>query len=144
MSSYPAGTWRGKPRLLSDMQCEISGRHVIVVEDIVDSGHTLPACSPAWRHGDGAASLMMATCLTSRRRAKWTCRYAIRGSEFLPQEFVVGIRPRLQRPLSKPALRWHSPEDRGGSRNATDELDVVDDNDRVLSRASRNGYTTNT
>jgi len=40
-SSYGAGQQRGELRLLLDLRTEIAGRHVLVVEDIVDTGHTL-------------------------------------------------------------------------------------------------------
>jgi hypoxanthine phosphoribosyltransferase len=40
-SSYGAGQRRGELRLLLDLRTEIAGRHVLVVEDIVDTGHTL-------------------------------------------------------------------------------------------------------
>jgi len=40
-SSYGADRQRGELRLLLDLRTEIAGRHVLVVEDIVDSGHTL-------------------------------------------------------------------------------------------------------
>jgi hypoxanthine phosphoribosyltransferase len=42
VSSYGGGvTTTGAVRLLMDVRAPIEGRHVIVVEDIVDSGHTL-------------------------------------------------------------------------------------------------------
>lgn len=42
LSSYGArGTTRGALRLIMDLRESIRGRHVIVVEDIVDTGHTL-------------------------------------------------------------------------------------------------------
>jgi len=40
-SSYGADRRRGELRLLLDLRTEIAGRHVLVVEDIVDTGHTL-------------------------------------------------------------------------------------------------------
>jgi hypoxanthine phosphoribosyltransferase len=42
LSSYGArGTTRGALRLIMDLRESIRGRHVVVVEDIVDTGHTL-------------------------------------------------------------------------------------------------------
>lgn len=41
LSSYQQGTAPGAVRLIMDLRVDIAGRHVLVVEDIVDSGHTL-------------------------------------------------------------------------------------------------------
>src|ERR1700720_2882657 len=42
VSSYGSGTKSsGVVRILKDLDCDITGRHVLVVEDIIDSGLTL-------------------------------------------------------------------------------------------------------
>src|SRR5258708_9184562 len=42
VSSYGSGTKSsGVVRILKDLDCDVTGRHVLVVEDIVDSGLTL-------------------------------------------------------------------------------------------------------
>lgn len=41
LSSYRTGSRRGAVRLIMDVRASIEGKHVLVVEDIVDSGHTL-------------------------------------------------------------------------------------------------------
>lgn len=42
LSSYDKGTQAtGAVRLIMDLRSDIQGRHVLVVEDIVDTGHTL-------------------------------------------------------------------------------------------------------
>lgn len=41
VSSYGASTASGEVRLLLDVRCRLEGRHVLIVEDIVDTGHTL-------------------------------------------------------------------------------------------------------
>lgn len=41
ISSYRSGHRRGAVRLILDLRGGIEGKHVVVVEDIVDSGHTL-------------------------------------------------------------------------------------------------------
>lgn len=42
LSSYGAGTVSsGEVRLIMDLKSAVAGRHLLIVEDIVDSGHTL-------------------------------------------------------------------------------------------------------
>ena len=41
LASYGDRTTRGEVRLVADLETALEGRHVLVVDDIVDSGHTL-------------------------------------------------------------------------------------------------------
>ncbi len=41
LSSYPDGDVAGRVRLIMDLRSDVGGKHVLVVEDIVDTGHTL-------------------------------------------------------------------------------------------------------
>lgn len=41
LSSYRSGSRQGAVRLVLDLRTSIEGKHVLIVEDIVDSGHTL-------------------------------------------------------------------------------------------------------
>jgi len=89
VSSYGSSTdSSGVVRILKDLDSEIEGRHVLIVEDIVDSGLTLNYLLKNLRSRD-PASLEVCTLLTkpARRRAQIDCRYV--GFE-IPNEFVVG------------------------------------------------------
>lgn len=89
VSSYGVATrTSGVVRILKDLDGEIAGRHVLIVEDIVDSGLTLDYLrrNLAVR---GPASIEVATLLlkTGMQRVAISCRYV--GFE-IPPDFVVG------------------------------------------------------
>ena len=89
VSSYGSGTKSsGVVRILKDLDTDISGRHVLIVEDIIDSGLTL---SYLMRNLEarGPASLEVCTLLTKpdRREIDVPVRYT--GFE-IPNRFVVG------------------------------------------------------
>ncbi|HEV8662129.1 MAG TPA: hypoxanthine phosphoribosyltransferase [Candidatus Methylomirabilis sp.] len=89
ISSYgPGAEKRGAVRILKDLEEPIGGRHVLVVEDVIDTGLTL---SYLLRHlaPRDPASLKVCTLLDkpARRIAKLPITY--RGFE-CPDAFVVG------------------------------------------------------
>jgi len=89
VSSYGSGTdSSGVVRILKDLDANIEGRHVVIVEDIVDSGLTL---SYLIRNLEarGPASLEVCALLTKpeRREADIVCRYV--GFE-IPNRFAIG------------------------------------------------------
>jgi hypoxanthine phosphoribosyltransferase len=89
VSSYGNSTdSSGVVRILKDLDTDIEGRHVLIVEDIIDSGLTLQYLMRNLK-GRNPASLAIATLLSkpSRRTAQLDCRYT--GFE-IPNEFVVG------------------------------------------------------
>ena len=89
VSSYGSSTdSSGVVRILKDLDLEIAGRHVLIVEDIIDSGLTLSYLLKNLRSRK-PASLEICALLTkpSRRRTNIACRYV--GFE-IPDEFVVG------------------------------------------------------
>ncbi len=89
VSSYGSSTdSSGVVRILKDLDTEIEGRHVLIVEDIIDSGLTLSYLLKNLRSRK-PASLEICALLTkpSRRRTKIACRYT--GFK-IPDEFVVG------------------------------------------------------
>ena len=89
VSSYGVGTKSsGVVRILKDLDIDISGRHVLVVEDIVDSGLTL-----SWLlrnlNSRGAASVEVCTMLRKPEAARVEVRVKDVGFD-IPAEFVVG------------------------------------------------------
>jgi hypoxanthine phosphoribosyltransferase len=89
VSSYGSSTESsGVVRILKDLDTAIDGRHVLVVEDIVDSGltlkyllRTLAARNPA--------SLEVVALLEKPERRKVDLRISYTGFE-IPNKFVVG------------------------------------------------------
>jgi len=62
LASYKGSHSTGTVRLLKDISAEITGRHVVIVEDIIDSGLTIKFIKD--RMQDAApASLMIVTLL---------------------------------------------------------------------------------
>jgi hypoxanthine phosphoribosyltransferase len=89
VSSYGSATdSSGVVRILKDLDTDIAGRDVLIVEDIIDSGLTLNYLlkNLSARH---PASLEICALLTkpSRRRINLACKYI--GFE-IPDQFVVG------------------------------------------------------
>ena len=89
ISSYGTGTSSsGVVRILKDLEEDITGRHVLIVEDIIDTGLTLSYLLRSLQ-ARKPASLQICALLSkpSRRRAELDVRYL--GFE-VPDEFVVG------------------------------------------------------
>jgi hypoxanthine phosphoribosyltransferase len=89
VSSYGHSTdSSGVVRILKDLDTDIEGRHVLIVEDIIDSGLTLQYLTGNL-NSRNPASLEIVTLLSkpSRRMADLDCRYT--GFE-IPNEFVIG------------------------------------------------------
>ena len=89
ISSYGAGTSSsGVVRILKDLEEDITGRHVIIVEDIIDSGLTLSYLRRSLI-ARRPASLEICALLSkpARRRVEIGVKYL--GFE-IPDEFVVG------------------------------------------------------
>lgn len=89
ISSYGTGTSSsGVVRILKDLEEDITGRHVLIVEDIVDSGLTLSYLRRSLL-ARRPASLEICSLLSKpeRRRVDLDVKYL--GFE-VPDEFVVG------------------------------------------------------
>ncbi|OLT21394.1 hypoxanthine phosphoribosyltransferase [Ornithinimicrobium sp. CNJ-824] len=89
VSSYGSGTKSsGVVRILKDLDTDISGRHVLIVEDIIDSGLTL-----SWIRTNlesrRPASVEICTLLRKPEAAKVSIDVRYVGFE-IPNAFVVG------------------------------------------------------
>ena len=89
ISSYGSGTQSsGVVRILMDLNTDISGRHVLVVEDIIDTGLTLSYLISNLRSRD-PASLEIMTMFRKPEAQKNTVAVKYVGFD-IPNEFVVG------------------------------------------------------
>lgn len=89
LSSYNSGTSSsGVVEITRDLQKDITDRHIIVVEDILDSGNTLSFLKKLLE-AKGAASVTIVTLLDkpARREKAITADYV---GFVVPDEFVVG------------------------------------------------------
>ena len=89
VSSYGSGTQSsGVVRILKDLDADVLGRHVLIVEDIIDSGLTL-----SWLIANlkarGAASVEIVALLRKPAAAKVQVDVMLVGFD-IPNEFVVG------------------------------------------------------
>ena len=89
VSSYGSGTKSsGVVRILKDLDHDVNGRDVLIVEDIIDSGLTL-----AWLKTNlesrGAKSVKIATALRKPEAMKVDVEVSYVGFD-IPDEFVIG------------------------------------------------------
>jgi len=89
VSSYGAGTKSsGVVKILKDLDTDLSGKHVLIVEDIIDSGLTL-----SWLRANlasrGAASVEICALLRKPDAAKVDVDVRYLGFD-IPNQFVVG------------------------------------------------------
>ena len=89
ISSYGSGTKSsGVVRILKDLDTDINGRHVVVVEDIIDTGLTL-----SWLVSNlasrGPASVEICTLLRKPEAQRMSVDVKYVGFD-IPNEFVIG------------------------------------------------------
>lgn len=89
VSSYGSGTQSsGVVRILKDLDSDLTGRHVLIVEDIIDSGLTL-----SWLRSNlesrGAASVEICALLRKPDAVKVEVQVKYMGFD-IPNKFVVG------------------------------------------------------
>ena len=89
VSSYGSGTQSsGVVRILKDLSTDVTGLHVLLVEDIIDTGLTLSYLVSNLR-SRGAASLRVLTVFRKPEATRNPVEIAYVGFD-IPNEFVVG------------------------------------------------------
>jgi hypoxanthine phosphoribosyltransferase len=89
VSSYGGATeTSGQVRILKDLSSSIVGRHVLIVEDIIDTGLTLNYLTE-YLTGKDPASLRICALLDKPARRLVDIDIAYRGFE-IPDRFVIG------------------------------------------------------
>ncbi|MBQ8351487.1 MAG: hypoxanthine phosphoribosyltransferase [Clostridia bacterium] len=89
ISSYGAGTTSsGYVRIIKDLDRHIDGRHVVIVEDMVDSGTTLAHLKEVLATRE-PASIAICALLSKPERRRTPVDIDYLGFE-VPDEFVVG------------------------------------------------------
>jgi hypoxanthine phosphoribosyltransferase len=88
LSSYGAGTEGGEVRILRDVESDVSGRQVLLVDDILESGRTLLfARNLMLERGAARAEIAVLLDKAMRRKAKIEADHV--GFD-CPDHFVVG------------------------------------------------------
>jgi hypoxanthine phosphoribosyltransferase len=118
VSSYGSGTKSsGVVRILKDLDTDITGKHVLVVEDIIDSGLTL-----SWLVGNlrsrGPASVEV--CVMLRKPAAAQMDVAVKYTGFeIADEFVIGYGlDYAERFRNLPFIGTLAPHVYGGTENS--------------------------
>jgi len=88
LASYKGSQSTGTVRLLKDISAEITNRHIVIVEDIIDSGLTIKFIKDRMQEAS-PASLTIVTLLLKPDVANLKFPIDIVGFEIAP-EFVVG------------------------------------------------------
>lgn len=89
ISSYGDGTVSsGVVRILMDLETNIEGKNVLIVEDIIDTGRTIDYISEMLRSRD-PASLRICTLLDKRARREVEVPLHYIGFQ-IPDKFVIG------------------------------------------------------
>lgn len=88
-ASYGAGVDSGaEVRIVKDLERDVRGRQVLLIEDVIDTGLTMSRLIPELR-GRGAADVRLCALIDKRERRE--CEVKIDYAGFvLPRGFIVG------------------------------------------------------
>lgn len=113
LSSYRSGSRQGAVRLVLDLRTSIEGKHVLIVEDIVDSGHTLRFLMDTLAARRPAS--LEACVLVQKRRPQVEVDVRYLGFE-IPDAWVVGYGLDFdERHRALPSIGVLEPEPSGNS-----------------------------
>ena len=88
-ASYGDGVYSsGTVRILKDLEVDVNGKHVLLVEEIIDSGRTLEFIQRRLAHSK-ARSIKIAALLDKKERRVIPCEADFLGAE-ISNDFVVG------------------------------------------------------
>ena len=76
-------------RILKDTDLDLRGKHVLIVEDIIDTGLTLEYVIKYFKEGKGVKSLRTCTLLSKPERRKVDVKVEYIGFD-VPDKFVIG------------------------------------------------------
>lgn len=88
ISSYNGTESSGKPRILKDIDIDITGSHVLIVEDIIDTGYSMDTLINIFK-AKGAASLEVAAAFSKPERRVVDVPAKYIGFS-IPNMFIVG------------------------------------------------------
>ncbi len=89
VSSYGAGTESsGTVRILYDLEADVTNKHVLIVEDIIDSGHTLKRLSRLLK--ERGAATVKCCCLLDKAERRVVDMNADYVGFKVPDKFLVG------------------------------------------------------
>jgi len=88
VSSYEGMESTGKVKVDHSAEPDMQGRHVLIIEDIVDTGNTLAAYLPTLS-GKGAKSVKVCSLLLKPKAIQHDLNIDYIGFE-IPNEFVIG------------------------------------------------------
>lgn len=90
VSSYGSETVSsGDVKILKDTDLDLRGKHVLIVEDIIDTGLTLEHVIKYFKEGKGVKSLRTCTLLSKPERRKVDVQIDYIGFD-VPDKFVIG------------------------------------------------------
>ena len=90
VSSYGSETVSsGDVKILKDTDLDLRGKHVLIVEDIIDTGLTLEYVIKYFKEGKGVKSLKTCTLLSKPERRKVDIDIDYVGFD-VPDKFVIG------------------------------------------------------
>ncbi|MEM9332416.1 MAG: hypoxanthine phosphoribosyltransferase [Pseudomonadota bacterium] len=88
ISSYGTGTEARKPKILRDVESDVAGRDLLLIDDILESGGTLSFTKKLmFERGANRVELAVLLDKSARRKSEITAEYV--GFE-CPDKFVVG------------------------------------------------------